>query len=167
MELVLRRLVSGDEDQFVASFADQPYSYYKPGMAWEDFLRRLADVERGVELPPRHVPNTALFADVSGTLVGALRIRHELKGALQTIGGHIGYNVLQSHRRRGYGTEMLRQALPVCASLGLYQVLVTCDEDNIASRRIIEANGGAYEGKIEIGLRVPKLRYWIDTWQTL
>jgi predicted acetyltransferase len=47
--------------------------------------------------------------------------------------------------------------------LGLRRVLVTCDEDNIGSKKIIEHNGGQYENAIQIeGDKVKKLRYWID-----
>jgi predicted acetyltransferase len=74
------------------------------------------------------------------------------------MGGHIGYDIRPSARRRGHATAMLAAALPVARSLGIGPALLTCDEDNTASRRVIEANGGVVEDK-----RGGKLRYWIPT----
>ena len=69
-----------------------------------------------------------------------------------------------SERRRGYGTQMLRLALPVCAELGLSRVLVCCLTDNEGSRRIIKACGGVYESTVrEPDRNIDLERYWIDT----
>ena len=165
MELVLRSLRFDDEAEFVATpFADHPYGYYQRGMIFADYLERLDEVRQGVDIPVDHVPNVRMYGFVADAIVGSLAIRLELKGMLRTLGGHIGYQVLEPHRRRGYGTEMLRQAIPVCSQLGLQEILVTCDADNVASRKIIEANGGVYESTIDkVSLRAPKLRYWIRT----
>jgi predicted acetyltransferase len=77
---------------------------------------------------------------------------------LLDYGGHIGYVVRPSVRRQGHATAMLAAALPVAASLGIDPVLVTCDHDNLGSRRVIEANGGVFEDQ-----RDEKLRYWLPT----
>ncbi len=53
---------------------------------------------------------------------------------------------------------MLREALPWCREIGIDPVLVTCDTDNVASRRVIENAGGLFEDK-----RDDKLRYWIPS----
>jgi predicted acetyltransferase len=57
-------------------------------------------------------------------------------------GGHIGYDTVPSSRGRGIATEMLRKALPIARKLGLSEVLLTCNDTNSASIRVIEANGG-------------------------
>src|SRR5688572_13570156 len=74
--------------------------------------------------------------------VGRLSIRHQLTDALRIEGGHIGYDTVPSQRGRGIAIEMLRQALPIARSLGLREVLITCDDTNAASIRVIERNGG-------------------------
>jgi predicted acetyltransferase len=76
--------------------------------------------------------------------------------ALHELGGHIGYDVRPSARRRGHATAMLAAALPVAGALGIDPVLTTCDEDNAGSRKVIEANHGALEDK-----RGVKLRFWV------
>ena len=83
---------------------------------------------------------------VDGTdYLGTVIIRHRLTPALEREGGHIGYHVVPSQRRRGHATQMLAQAKPVFRQLGLTEILVTCAEGNIGSRRVIEANGGTLD----------------------
>jgi predicted acetyltransferase len=91
------------------------------------------------------VPVTELWF-VDGTdYLGTVIIRHRLTPALEREGGHIGYHVVPGQRRRGHATQMLAQAKSVCQRLGLTELLVTCAEDNLGSRRVIEANGGALD----------------------
>ena len=108
--------------------------------------------------PPGFVPDTVLWFAEGREFIGRLSIRHDLNEMLREVGGHIGYDVRPSARRRGHGTEMLRQALPVAHDLGIDPALVTCDVDNVASRRVIEANGGVLED-----VRHGKLRFWVPT----
>jgi predicted acetyltransferase len=107
------------------------------------------------------VPATFLVADVEGALVGRVSIRHELNDYLARVGGHIGYGVRPRHRRRGFATEILRQALVVARAEGVEPVLVTCDEDNLASATVIERVGGSLEGVSPGPNGVPMRRYWI------
>jgi predicted acetyltransferase len=96
---------------------------------------------------------------VDGTeYIGRVHIRHRLTLFLRDVGGHIGYHIVQSHRRLGHATAMLGAALPVAHQLGLDCVLITCDFDNVGSRKVIEANGGLYQDQ-----RGKKLRYWVPT----
>lgn len=134
-----------------------------PDMAWQDYLRRLADSSVGLNLPEGWVGATFLVADIDGQIVGRVSIRHELNEFLRTEGGHIGYCVLPAHRRRGYATEILRQALIVARSLGIDRVLITCDDDNAGSIRVIESCGGKLDSVRPAKPGTPALRrYWID-----
>jgi predicted acetyltransferase len=104
-----------------------------------------------------------LFGFVEGAVVGRLMLRHTLNDVLRTVAGNVGYVVVPGYRKRGYATEMLGQGLQIARSMGLLRFLVTCDEDNLASRRTIEKCGGIYEDSFaDAGLRVPKRRYWIS-----
>ena len=117
---------------------------------------RVAEGERVVD--PRWVLNTNLWWVDGDEYVGRMSIRHELNDWLREVGGHIGYDVRRSRRREGHATAMLAAALPVARDLGIERALVTCDDDNIASRIVIERNGGVLED-----LRRGKLRYWVPT----
>lgn len=90
--------------------------------------------------------------------VGYLALRHSLTPWLLEEGGHIGYAVRPSRRREGHAGRALSLALPRAAALGLDRVLLTADEDNVASWRVIEGAGGVYEDS-----RAGKRRYWIST----
>ena len=108
------------------------------------------------------VPKTHRWAVAEEEFVGRISIHHELNDALRVEGGHIGYDTVPSFRGRGVATEMLRQALPVARALGLSSVLLTCDDTNAASIRVIESNGGSLRATKTIDTnRPPKRYYWI------
>jgi predicted acetyltransferase len=106
------------------------------------------------------VPQTTFWVVDGKAWIGRVSIRHWLDDRLLRIGGHIGYEIRPSKRRQGYGREALRLALPEARKLGIERALVTCDDTNIGSRRIIEANGGVFEDSqpYENGV---KLRFWV------
>ncbi len=104
------------------------------------------------------VPSTTLWWVEGDRYIGRLSIRHRLTERLLDIGGHIGYEVRPSARQCGHATAMLREALPYARALAIDPALLTCDTGNIASRRVIETNGGVLEDE-----RHGKLRYWVPT----
>jgi predicted acetyltransferase len=103
------------------------------------------------------VPVTELWYVAGDRYIGTVMIRHELTPELRHEGGHIGYHVVPGERRRGYATAMLASAKDWCKNLGLTRVLLTCDDGNLGSSRVIEANAGVLESNSD-GIR----RYWID-----
>jgi predicted acetyltransferase len=108
--------------------------------------------------PEGLVPSTTLWWVEDEEYLGRVAIRHRLTEHLLEQGGHIGYDVRSSARRRGHATAMLRAALPIALDLGITSALVTCDAPNTASRKVIEANGGVFEDQ-----RGEKLRFWVPT----
>jgi len=108
--------------------------------------------------PEGYVPDTELWWVDGDEFLGRIGIRHRLTPLLLEMGGHIGYDVRPSARRRGHATEMLRQALTIAHELGIDPALITCDVDNVGSRTVIERNGGVLEDE-----RNGKLRFWAST----
>ncbi|MEZ0579811.1 GNAT family N-acetyltransferase [Nocardioides sp. MH1] len=106
------------------------------------------------------VPSTYYWiTDGSGSgeeVIGFLNLRHELNDWLLEEGGHIGYSVRPARRRQGHATRALALGVRRAGELGIDRVLVTCDSDNLASARTIEAGGGVFED-----VRNGKRRYWI------
>ena len=80
---------------------------------------------------------------------------------MAAYGGHIGYVVLPSHRGRGHATEILRQSVERARAGGVDRVLLTCDDTNVASARVIERCGGALEAVVPDEDGHPMRRYWI------
>ncbi len=134
-------------------------------IAEQDFAafvaRKLSDSNRRTETL---VPKTHLWAVMEERFVGRISIHHELSDALRVEGGHIGYDTVPSFRGRGVATEMLRQALPWTRALGLTEVLLTCDDTNAASVRVIERNGGSWRETRALATNRPLKRYY---WITL
>lgn len=108
--------------------------------------------------PDGWVPATTFWYVDGDEYLGRLNLRHRLTPSLIEVGGHIGYDVRASARRRGYATAMLAGGLAVAAGMGIERALVTCDVDNVGSRRVIEINGGVFDDE-----RDGKLRFWVPT----
>jgi predicted acetyltransferase len=134
---------------------------WEPQLPWADYVTQMENHRRGIDLPARLVASTFLLAEADGALIGRVSVRHELNDFLLNEGGHIGYAVRPAHRRHGYAQEILRQALIVARAEGVQDVLVTCDEDNLASVSVIERAGGVMEDVRIDEDGLPKLRYWI------
>lgn len=141
-----------------------PFASCLNGMPYGEWLANTIKIRTAV--PAHLVPSTLLFMvdDAETKIYGAVDIRHDLNEHLPNYGGHIGYGIVPSERRKGYAKEQLRLALPVARALGLTKVLVCCDDLNPGSARTIEANGGILEDKRMNGEELTR-RYWIETEQ--
>lgn len=95
-------------------------------------------------------------------LVGMIQVRHSLNDYLAMFGGHIGYSIRPSERRKGYAVSMLSAVLPYCGKIGLDKILITCIEGNIGSEKTILHNGGLYESTVyEPGENCKLKRFWV------
>lgn len=113
------------------------------------------------EIVPK-VPFTLRWLVEGDDFIGEVSIRHRLNPWLMQEGGNIGYGITPSRRRLGYGRLILALALEECRRIGLERVLVTALAANVASVRIIEANGGDLENEIDAPSGDGRLRrYWI------
>ena len=136
--------------------------------SYDEWLKRLDDYSRGINLKEGHVPATTFFAinQETNEIIGMIDIRHNLNDYLLERGGHIGYSVRPSERKQGYATEILYLGLGECVKIGLEKVLITCYRDNIASAKTIQNNFGVLENEI-LGDGNVVQRYWIDVTHTL
>jgi predicted acetyltransferase len=129
----------------------------------EQYLQRCINMAESVNLPPGYVPQTVFWViDEKGEAVGMVRVRHYLNDKLREQGGHIGYYIRRDQRNKGYGKEVLHRALEQLRKLGERRALLTVNMDNIASIKVIEANGGVFEseGQGDDGHRFG--RFWIE-----
>ena len=88
-------------------------------------------------------------------------IRHYLNEFLKQFGGNIGYSVRKSERNKGYAKQMLKLALEKCKDLKMKKVLITCDEDNIASEKVILSANAKFEDIRSLEGKNKK-RFWLD-----
>lgn len=132
------------------------------GEAFKEFTNRLNGWSEGIDLPPGYIPETVYWFVEDKEYIGRICLRHLLTKELILEGGHIGYEIRPSKRNEGYGTKMLSLVLEKAKERGLEKVLITCDEDNVPSRKVIENNGGILENIYDPkNGKKSKLRYWI------
>ena len=138
-------------------------------------LRRFEDPKDWIEhsnrfndprtVPDGWVPSTQYMfvREEDRKIVGMIQIRHCFNPYLEKYGGHIGYSIAPSERRKGYAAQMLKTVLPKCRELGIDHVLITCIAGNEGSRKTILKNGGVYESTVyEPDEKADLERYWID-----
>ncbi len=151
----------GDRDR---SMIGRDLAQWSPQWVDGDVFAQYAEHVRAQALPetPRpdgFVPSLTFWWGEGEEYLGRIVLRHPLTPHLFEVGGHIGYDVPPAHRRQGHATAMLRTLLPVALrEHALVEVLVTCDTDNVPSRRVIEACGGVLDDE-----RGGKLRFWVPT----
>jgi predicted acetyltransferase len=133
-----------------------------PDADFAKFVQHFKDESQGLNITPGRVPQTTYWITDKDGYAGRISIRHELTDALLKMGGNIGYGVIPSKRGLGYGNRALELALSKARTLGLKKVMLSCDSNNIGSKKIIEKNGGVLENEVpgENG-KPSKLRYWI------
>ncbi len=148
--------------------AEQLPNYVKLDLATlnEDFsayTNKLKSESNGEGLPEGYVPHTVFWLVEGDEYLGRVDIRHALTSQLEKLGGHIGYDIRPSKRRQGLGKLALKLGLEKAKTLGLKQVLITCDVDNFGSNKIIQANGGMFQSTEESpDGETKKNRYWIS-----
>jgi predicted acetyltransferase len=147
-----REFSSAGEDRYQDALDDFPA-----------YIRRLLDGARGVGLAPGRAPYSTFWLTSGRRLIGRSSLRHHLTADLTYEGGHVGYDIRPSERRKGYGILILRRTLEEARMLGLNRVLLTCDIDNVASAKVIERNGGRLQDQAVSKVSGKLIsRYWIE-----
>ena len=138
------------------------FEMYKEALRdFKGYVLKLKDNIKGCD---GWVPSyTFWLTNMNDKILGVVRIRTSLNNEfVRKFAGHIGYDISPLSRRRGYGMTILKLALEKAAMIHLDKFLITCDDDNIASKRIIENNGGVFESEIFKEENNKQMRrYWI------
>lgn len=139
-----------------------PWSIGLDPTEFTNMVENLLGYSKGTALPDGFVPSSHYWLmDGNSKILGAIDIRHELSDFLAFRGGHIGYGIRPSERKKGYASCMLSLALRECRDIGLQKVLITCLKSNVASAKVIVNNGGVLESEDTDDGKTFQ-RYWID-----
>ena len=161
------------------SYADEIIKYKEESLKESPLINgsagldRLSSIEIWLEelkkrscedtVPEGLVPSSTYLGirEKDNYIVGMIDIRHYLNEYLTQAGGHIGYGVRKTERNKGYAKQMLKLALEKCKELKIKRVLITCDEDNIASEKVILSANAKLEDIRNVDGENKK-RFWID-----
>lgn len=112
---------------------------------YEGWLEKL-EMDRNTIPNENRVPADTYFLvrESDDRIIGMINIRHCLNERLKLIGGHIGYSIRPSERCKGYNKVNLYLGLLRCQELGIKEVFMDCDADNIASAKTMKALGGMF-----------------------
>ena len=161
------------------SYADEIIKYKEESLAESPIINGSAGLDRfsSIEIwfeelkkrscedtvPEGLVPSSTYLGvrEKDNYIVGMIDIRHYLNEYLTQVGGHIGYGVRKTERNKGYAKQMLKLALEKCKELKIKKVLITCDEDNIASEKVILSANAKLEDIRNVDGENKK-RFWID-----
>lgn len=151
--------------QYKSSYLEAVRGFQQEGLWWHadtDLKYLEANFEKFVDELLERPGETTLWAVVNNEFAGRISLRHELTPALRVMGGNVGYDVSPKYRKMGVATEMLRKILPLAKTIGLIEVLITCDDTNTGSIKAIEANGGVLKETKKLTEGKPfKRYYWI------
>lgn len=135
----------------------------KNGDNYPVWLNEMQNRREGENLPEGYVRENFYLCYLGDALIGVFSLKFELTPYLFSYGGHIGYAVAPAYRNCGYATEILRLGVDLAKDLGFEKLLLVCDDDNIASEKVILKNGGVFENKLfDEEENVFVKRFWID-----
>ena len=138
-----------------------PSAARRDGRSFSEMMNKWKEDETDIIVSKGFVPATLYFlTDNNGRILGGIHFRHYLNERLYQNGGHIGYGVRKSERRKGYAHEMLKLLLEKIKKLDIDKVMITCDDDNIGSVKTIESCNGIMQDKVVFENELTR-RYWI------
>ncbi|MBE1556083.1 GNAT family N-acetyltransferase [Sporosarcina limicola] len=140
-----------------------PWVIGKDPTDFGEMVKELQNAEKGIGLRPGWVPDTTYWlVNSERRVLGAVNIRHDLTEHLRNVGGHIGYGIRPSERKKGFATKVLELSLVKMKALEINKVLVVCDEVNVGSEKTILNNGGVRdEDYVDENGNVVR-RFWIE-----
>lgn len=124
-------------------FENKYYSVSKEVFFNKSLQERL-DAEQGINLPEGYVPDVYYFLWHNDHIVGLYKIRPTLSDSLKEGAGHIGYAILPSKQKKGYGSKGLELAINELKRIigeDEKEIYLACHRKNIASLKVQERNG--------------------------
>lgn len=139
-------LLSADFDDFIEGLrADKGY----PHQPYQDWVEP--------------VPETIVWLVKDDQYIGTVDIRHRLNWHLEKWGGHVHFNIRPSMRGKGFGTKILKKAIPIINYLGIEKALITIKPEDDAAIRIVESCGAEFEDETTATDKFPAMRrYWLN-----
>ena len=155
--------------RMIADFEKHREARFEKERQWqvadfERYVKMVADHREGINLPVGRMPQALYWLlNKEGEILGIGSIRLKMNEFLLREGGQIGYTVVPSYRNQGVGSYLLAALLKKAKDFNIRRLLVTCNEGNIGSKKIIEKNGGVFENKVFSDQKnTVVLRYWVD-----
>lgn len=140
-----------------------PWVISKDPANFPSMVQELLDAHNGINIPETWVPDSTYWLVTDNNrVVGAVNIRHSLTHHLFNAGGHIGYGIRPSERRKGYATKLLALSLEKTKELNIMKTLVVCDAVNTASEKTILHKGGLRDEDFTEEDGNVVRRYWIE-----
>lgn len=176
MKLYLKEPTMDEKEELIKmvnEFADANDEYQFEGLgnfkkiydsSYEEFYDGLEVNKHINQINPEWANQTSyVLIDENGHIYGAANIRHELKGKLREIGGHVGYGIRPSERGKGYATLQLKLLLEKMDKMGIDNALITCRENNIGSIKTMNKFIGTADSLIPSRYEgIMEYRYWVD-----
>lgn len=173
----IREVTKQDKEKIIEMYDEYMISELIPGidrfegirdfeklenLSFNDWIDDLGKNKYEENLPETYSPHTLYLAiNDDNKIVGAIGIRWKQVPVLMTFGGLIGYSIRPSQRGKGYASKMLKLALDKFKNTNIDNVLITCKDFNIVSKKVIERNGGIFENIYNNDDGYTYLRYWI------
>lgn len=164
--------------EFKASYLEALEEFHKEGRyLYQDISRLNGDfegfinellIEKGYPHQPYQdwvepVPETIIWMVKDDQYIGTVDIRHRLNWHLEKWGGHVHFNIRPSMRGLGFGSKILKKAMPIINYLGIDKALITIRPDDKAGIKIVESCGAVFEDETQATDKFPAMRrYWLD-----
>ncbi len=162
------------DDRLESEFSDMLNDWKETGeglvpfvleLDWGNFkkyVEQLKGFSKGIDIPSTFVNHSTYWlVNKENKILGVSNIRHKLNDKLLQEGGHIGFGIRPSERRKGYAALMLKLTLEKASELGIEKALLTCASNNAGSYKTIEKNGGKLWKEEVYNGRLSKY-YWIE-----
>ena len=130
--------------------------------SFKEYVEKLEEHSKGINLPEKLIPHSSFWlVNENGKVLGTSNLRHRLTEQLLIKGGHIGYGIRPSERRKGNATKILELTLLEAKKLGIEKALITCNKSNIGSAKTIVKNGGIFWKEASFPKRITQY-YWVE-----